>query len=68
MMPLQRARIAEIGWKTSYQMDRGGCSERYMHIIYLVFCNVKAYVSCRGYVSILQAYSNRCKSRWHRGL
>ncbi len=30
MMLPQRARVAEIGRKTSYQMDRGGCSERYM--------------------------------------
>lgn len=28
MMLLQRTRAAEIGWKTSYQMDRGGCSQQ----------------------------------------
>ena len=33
-------------------MDHRGRSEQ---IVFLVFCDVKAYVSCRGYVSILQS-------------
>lgn len=28
MMLLQRVRVAENGWKTSYQMGRRGCSEK----------------------------------------
>ena len=28
MMLPQRARSAEIGWKTSHQMDRRGCREK----------------------------------------
>ncbi|PKM38838.1 MAG: hypothetical protein CVV04_12955 [Firmicutes bacterium HGW-Firmicutes-9] len=32
-----------------------------------VFCNVKAYVSCQGYGSILSSVRSYRKSRWHRG-
>ena len=33
-----------------------------------VFCDVQAYVSCRGYDGISQRAQLGCESRWHRGL
>ncbi len=39
-----------------------------MHILHRVFCNVMAYVSCRGYVSIPQSARHRRESGWHHGV
>lgn len=36
-------------------------------VIRKVFCNVSAYVSCRGYVGILQSARFFRESRWHHG-
>ena len=44
--------MLRIRQETSCQMDRWGCSQ--MGSFPRVFCNVWAYVSCRGYVGILQ--------------
>ena len=35
--------------------------------VHRVFCDVLAYVSCRGYVGILLSAQLCCESRWHRG-
>jgi len=43
--------MLRIRQETSCQMDRWGCSQ--MGDFPRVFCNVWAYVSCRGYVGIL---------------
>lgn len=37
-------------------------------MIFLVFHDVLAYVSCRGYVSILLSAWNFHETRWYRGL
>ncbi len=51
MMPLQRVRVAESRMRNKLangplRVQSNGCFSR-------VFCNVWAYVSCRGYVGIL---------------
>lgn len=42
--------VLRIRQETHYQMDRGGRSQ--MSLL-RVFCDMRAYVSCRGYVGIL---------------
>ncbi len=63
MMPLQRVRVAESRMRNKLSngplrvQSNGGMFSR-------VFCNVWAYVSCRGYVGILlsaQVESCECK-------
>ena len=41
--------MLRIGQETNRQMDRGG---RIQRLKSRVFCDVRAYVSCRGYVGI----------------
>lgn len=48
-MPSQRARMLRIGQETDRQMDRRGRREMCAH---RVSCDVRAYVSCRGYAGI----------------
>ena len=54
----------EPGRDAVCQMDRGGHSQR---IFVLVLCDVRAYVSCRGYAGISQSARADRESRWHRG-
>ena len=51
MMPLQRARDAES--RVRNNSSNGPLRVQSNAIIRKVFCNVLAYVSCRGYVGIL---------------
>lgn len=65
-MPLQRACVAESQVRNSLSNGplrvQSNARER------RVFCNVWAYVSCRGYVGILTSVRRRGrKSRWYRG-
>lgn len=50
-MPLQRARVAES--RVRNRLSNGPLRAQSNAIISRVFCDVKAYVSCRGYVGIL---------------
>ncbi len=73
MMPLQRACVGEsqVRNKLSNGPLRAQSKVLFVlvQIVHLVFCDVWAYVSCRGYVSILlRVQRHCCKSRWHRGL
>ncbi len=54
----------EAGPNAEIQMDRGGRRERKD---FSVFCDVRAYVSCRGYAGIPErARRSGRESRWHR--
>ena len=67
MMPLQRARAAEnqVRNKSSNGPLRVQSNAQKLR---RVFCNVEAYVSCRGYDGILTSARHICReSRWHRG-
>ncbi len=65
-MPLQRARAAESRVRNS--LSNGPLRVQSNARKRRVFCNVWAYVSCRGYVGILTSVRRRGrKSRWHRG-
>jgi len=73
MMPLQRACGAEnqVRNKLSNGPLRAQSKVLFVlvQIVHPVFCDVWAYVSRRGYVSILlRVQRHCCKSRWHRGL
>ena len=65
MMPLQRACDAEnqAGNKLSNGPRRVQSNARLRR----VFCNVSAYVSCRGYVCTLPSARLSRETRWHRG-
>ena len=52
MMPLQRACAA--GNQVRNKLSNGPLRVQSNVIYHKVFCNVLAYVSCRGYVGILQ--------------
>ncbi len=67
MMPSQRARDAEN--RVRNKLSNGPLRvQSNVQGLYRVFCNVQAYVSCRGYVSILTSAWHYCReSRWHRG-
>lgn len=67
IMPIQRARVAESRARnrSSNGPLRVQSNARFSR---KVFCNVWAYVSCRGYVGILlSARRVAVNSRWHRG-
>lgn len=65
-MPLQRARAAESRVRNS--LSNGPLRVQSNVRKRRVFCNVWAYVSCRGYVGILTSVRRHGrKSRWHRG-
>ena len=73
MMPLQRACGAEnqVRNKLSNGPLRAQSKVLFVlaQILHPVFCDVLAYVSCRGYAGILLSVQRHCcKSRWHRGL
>lgn len=65
MMPLQRVRVAESRMRN--KLANGPLRVQSNVFSHRVFCNVLAYVSCRGYVSILLSVWAYHKSRWHRG-
>ena len=51
MMPLQRVRVAESRMRN--KLANGPAEGAVKWMFSRVFCNVWAYVSCRGYVGIL---------------
>ncbi len=66
MMPLQRVRDAEN--RVRNKLSNGPLRVQSNVRDHRVFCNVWAYVSCRGYVGIpLRAQDFSCEARWHRG-
>ena len=66
MMPTQRARDAEN--RTRNKLSNGPLRVQSNVKYHRVFCNVWAYVSCRGYISILlKRMGLPMNSRWHRG-
>ncbi len=74
MMPVQRTRGAESRVRNKLSngplrvQSNAGYRLEFPFISGKVFCNVGAYVSCRGYVGILLSVRNHFrKSRWHRG-
>ncbi len=68
MMPLQRACGAESQVRNKLSNGPLRAQSNVRTIPYRVFCDVLAYVSCRGYVGILLSVQRHsCKSRWHRG-
>lgn len=65
-MPLQRACVAESQVRNS--LSNGPLRVQSNAQPRRVFCNVWAYVSCRGYVGILSsAWRHGRETRWHRG-
>jgi hypothetical protein len=80
MMPVQRTRDAENRGRNKLSngplrvqsnADTAFCYTELSYrspVFCKVFCNVQAYVSCRGYVGILLSVRKFFrKSRWHRG-
>ena len=68
MMPLQRACGAENQVRNKLSNGPLRAQSKVQSMLYPVFCDVLAYVSCRGYVGILLSVQRHCcKSRWHRG-
>ena len=66
MMPLQRACGAES--QVRNKLSNGPLRAQSNVFRYRVFCDVWAYVSCRGYAGIpLSAQRHCCESRWHHG-
>jgi len=63
-MPLQRACDAES--QVRNKLSNGPRRVQGNVEFYRVFCNVRAYVSCREYVGILKVHGNH-ETRWHRG-
>ena len=65
IMTAQRARVAENGWETSYQMDHRGRSEK------VTYLSILRREGIRKLPGICQYPSKRLgqpeKSRWHRG-
>ena len=65
-MRAQRVREAESRIEMQVAKWTAGAQSKDLRI--RVLCDVKAYVSCRRYVSILQsAWERTRESRWHRG-
>ena len=66
MMPLQRACDAEN--QARNKLSNGPLRVQSNVRNHRVFCNVLAYVSCRGYVGILLKCTGMpVNARWHRG-
>ena len=66
MMPPQRARGAES--RVGNKLSNGPRRAQSKAFAGRVFCDVWAYVNCRGYDGILlRARPYRRESRWHRG-
>ncbi len=53
MMPLQRACVAESQVRNKLSNGPLRVQSKVYIYLHLVFCNVQAYVNCRGYVGIL---------------
>lgn len=62
MMPLQRVRVAESRMRNKLANGPLRVQSNVKLLFHKVFCNVRAYVSCRGYEGIpLSAQGHSCE-------